>query len=77
MGHSSEVHSVVFSPDGKQALSGGWDGNGTLKLWDVESGREIRTFMGHSSDYVDSLVESVAFRPDGRYLLGVGTPIAP
>jgi WD40 repeat protein len=66
---------VVFSTDGKQALSGGWDGNGTLKLWDVESGREIRTFMGHSSDYVDSLVESVAFSPDGRYILsGSGDP---
>jgi uncharacterized caspase-like protein len=35
----------------------------TIKLWDVASGREIRTLSGHSS-----AVASVAFSPDGRTL---------
>ena len=46
LGHSNTVESVAFSPDGKYALSGSWDQ--TLKLWDVSSGREIRTIKGHS-----------------------------
>jgi WD40 repeat protein len=57
LGHSS-VNSIVFSPDGKQALSGG---DKTVKLWNVETGRETRTFTGHKSG-----VFSFAFVPDGR-----------
>jgi WD40 repeat protein len=54
--------SVAFAPDGHTALSGGWDN--TLKLWDVATGREIRTFRGHSRS-----VDSVAFAPDGHTAL--------
>jgi WD40 repeat protein len=54
--------SVAFSPDGRQALSDSLDD--TLKLWDLASGRVIRTFSGHSS-----IVMSVAFSPDGRQVL--------
>jgi len=32
-------------------------------LWDVASGREVRTLSGHTS-----FVDSVAFSPDGRTL---------
>nr|VFK14709.1 MAG: WD domain-containing protein, G-beta repeat-containing protein [Candidatus Kentron sp. LFY] len=52
-----------FSPDGRRLLSGGSHDN-TLKLWDVASGEEIRTFRGHSDK-----VNSVAFSPDGRTVL--------
>jgi WD40 repeat protein len=45
-GHSSSVNSVAFSPDGKQILSG--SGGATIKLWDVASRQEIRSFQGHS-----------------------------
>jgi hypothetical protein len=34
-----------------------------MKLWDVSSGAEIRTFKGHIQS-----VNSVAFSPDGRYV---------
>lgn len=30
-GHSGQVHSVAFAPDGLRALSGGYDG---IRLWD-------------------------------------------
>ena len=40
----------------------------TIKLWDVASGRELRTLGGHSD-----AVNSVAFSPDGR-ILACGGP---
>ena len=47
MGHSTIISTVAFSPDGRFAISGSWD---TLKLWDVKTGREIRTFIGHTDE---------------------------
>jgi serine/threonine protein kinase len=64
-GHSEYVWSVAFSPDGKVlASSGGYDG--TLKLWEVKTGREINTLKGHSN-----FVLSVGFSPDGNVLASV------
>jgi len=53
---------VAFSPDGRLVLTGSFDN--TARLWDVSSGREIRSFEGHSGP-----VTSVAFSPDGRLVL--------
>ncbi|MCG2814049.1 MAG: caspase family protein, partial [Thermodesulfovibrionales bacterium] len=56
------VRSIAVSPDGRYALLGGWDN--TIKLWDIATGKEIRTFTGHSG-----YVISVAFFPDGKYII--------
>ncbi len=53
---------VAFSPDGRRLLSGSDDN--TLRLWDAESGQNLRTLQGH-----EACVQSVAFSPDGRRLL--------
>jgi WD40 repeat protein len=45
--------------DGKLLLTGGEDS--TLRLWDLETGREVRRFAGH-----EGRVRAVAFSPDGR-----------
>ncbi|UCH93264.1 MAG: hypothetical protein JSV88_23705 [Candidatus Aminicenantes bacterium] len=60
--HSGVVTCVDVSPDGKWIISGSDDK--TLKLWDVESGKEVRTFKGHNS-----YVNSVAFIPQGNLIL--------
>jgi hypothetical protein len=62
-GHSGQVSSVAFSPDGRTLASGCYDTDSTIKLWDTASGNEIRTLEGHPYS-----VWSVAFSPDGRTL---------
>ncbi|MDD5285969.1 MAG: caspase family protein [Desulfuromonadaceae bacterium] len=61
-----EITSVTFSPDGNYLISGG-NMKDSLKLWDIATGREIRTFIGDRD-----AIYSVAFSPDGRYLLSGG-----
>ncbi|MDW8071839.1 MAG: zinc-ribbon domain-containing protein [Anaerolineae bacterium] len=55
------VLSVAFAPDGKTLASGLQDG--TIRLWEVASGRELSTLCGHTE-----AVQSVAFAPDSRLL---------
>merc|ERR1740115_131234 len=61
-GHSHFVSSVVISSDGQFALSGSWDGS--LRLWEIASGRTTRRFAGHTKD-----VLSVAFSVDNRQIV--------
>jgi len=61
-GHSHYVQDVAISSDGQFALSGSWDG--TLRLWDLNTGTTTRSFYGHTKD-----VLSVAFSADNRQIV--------
>jgi WD40 repeat protein/serine/threonine protein kinase len=60
-GHTSNVTSVAFSPDGRRIATSSFDR--TVKLWETQTGQEVFTLRGHTSG-----VLSVAFSPDGRRL---------
>lgn len=67
LGHSvsagvGSISSAVFSHAGKYLSSAGTSGE--IKLWEVETGREIKTLLGHSEK-----LTSQAFSYDDRYLL--------
>lgn len=76
-GHVDDVHHAVFSPGGRYLLS--CSGQFTMKrdsdrppdasvrLWEVQSGREIWRFEDHCG-----YVASVAFSPDGRLAASAG-----
>jgi WD40 repeat protein len=64
IGHSVEVTSVAFSPDGKFALTG--SGDHTALLWDIQDKNNIQSYVLNGHTHV---VESVAFSPDGKYAL--------
>ncbi len=62
-GHSEEVSSISFSPNGRYLASGSADN--TIKIWELSDGRfsEIQTLEVNSYS-----VESVTFSPNGKYL---------
>ncbi|MEG4006426.1 protein kinase [Microcoleus sp. Pol11C1] len=59
--HSDAVGSVAFSPDGLMLASGSKDK--TIQIWDLATGKSIRTFPGDSST-----IWSVAFDSSGTKL---------
>lgn len=61
-GHTGDISAIAFAPDGKTALSGSKDG--TLILWDVETGRPLFRYYGHGRP-----VMSLAFNPNGKRIV--------
>ena len=53
------IHVVALTPNGRCAISG--SGDGALRMWDLESNRPARIFVGHTGP-----VRAVVITPDGR-----------
>jgi WD40 repeat protein/tRNA A-37 threonylcarbamoyl transferase component Bud32 len=76
-GHTNPVNRVVFSPDGKRILSA----SGVeprfvaakiceLKIWEVETGKEIHTLKGHADS-----IWNIAFSLDGKRILSASSDL--
>lgn len=61
-GHSGSINQVILSPDGRWLASAGDDK--TIKIWDIATGRLLRTLVGH-----DDSVTSIALMPDGKRII--------
>jgi serine/threonine protein kinase/tricorn protease-like protein len=62
IGHERAVNCVAVTPDGRHAVSGSSDM--TLRVWDLASAEEVRSFTGHQTP-----VLSAAVTPDGQYVV--------
>ena len=61
-GHYEAVKAVAFTLDGKYLLSGSRDKS--IKLWELSTGREIRSYLGHKSTINDLVIT-----PDGKHFV--------
>jgi WD40 repeat protein len=57
-GHQQAVLCLAFAADGRTVISGSRDQS--VKLWDIQSGKELHTFAGHRG-----AVTALAVAPDG------------
>lgn len=73
LGHSDSIVSVDISPDGKYMVSGSLDK--TIRLWDIESGEELKTFdlydneVSGSENSIDDRIYSVTITADGKSII--------
>jgi WD40 repeat protein len=65
-GHTDTVMSMAFSHDGRRLASAAHDG--TVKLWETATGREVLSLLHGRGDQVTG----VSFSPDGRQLVSTG-----
>jgi WD40 repeat protein len=68
-GHTDPVYSVAVSPDGRLVATGSFDKS--IKLWDLASGKEVRSLAGPNGH--QNQVLAVAFSPKGDLLATGGS----
>src|SRR3990170_4992564 len=61
-GHELAVVTLAISPDSNYVVTGSRDKS--AKLWEMSTGREVRSFLGH-----EATVTSLEFTSDGKWLI--------
>jgi WD40 repeat protein len=58
-------NSIAITPDGKKIVSaGGGTQDNTIRVWDLESGSQIKKLEGH-----ERIVDAIAITPDGKKIV--------
>lgn len=65
-GHTADINSVAFSPDGRNVVTASADG--TARVWDAATGASLGELRGHNGS-----VNSASFSPDGKFIVTAGT----
>src|SRR4029079_18490237 len=61
-GHTGDINSVAFSPDGRFVVTASADG--TARVWDAATGKTVAALRGHSKS-----VHTASFSPDGKFIV--------
>ena len=69
-GHMALIKSIAFTPDGRQLVSASDDK--TIRVWDLASGKTVRTIRGESAPGHAGKVYAMALSPDGKWLAAGG-----
>ncbi len=69
-GHMAKINGIAFTPDGRQLVSASDDK--TIRVWDLASGKTVRTIRGESAPGDAGKVYAMALSPDGKWLAAGG-----
>ncbi len=69
-GHMAKINCIAFTPDGRQLVSASEDK--TIRVWDLASGKTVRTIRGESAPGQAGKVYAMALSPDGKWLAAAG-----
>jgi len=61
-GHTGDINSVAFSPDGNLVVTA--SAEGTARVWEAATGKTLGELRGHSNS-----VNSASFSPDGKFIV--------
>jgi WD40 repeat protein len=64
-GHSGDINSAVFSPDGERIVTASDDK--TVRIWSLAAGKLLATLEGHTE-----AVHCATFSPDGKLIVTGG-----